>query len=306
MPKISVIIPVYNTEKYLSECLDSILSQTFKDIEVICVNDGSSDRSGDVLAEYAAKDDRIKVVTQDNKGPAAARNKGLDMAMGEWICFVDSDDAIPPEALLVLYTIAQESGCKVVASRNRLSTMQYKAIKEDNIPFEPTFVYRKWNGFKDFVQDSAIFSSSCNKLYNASLFQTQRFKEGILFEDWPMVTILFGRVDQYAITTFPCYMYREDNPSITRSVFSAQKVEGYVQGIRSVFEAYCNSNQLNDARKRMAVAVKMLVNKVYRSKNAELVAALLKQVQALFDEQIIFKKDLPLKTRWRLWRLKHQ
>ena len=305
MPKISVIVPVYNTEQYLAECLDSVLAQTFQDIEIICVNDGSPDNSAAILSEYAKKDPRIKVITQENKGLSAARNAGLAMAQGEWIYLIDSDDMLPSYALEVLYNIAEKSGCHIVASRDRLSVVQYNNIKEDKLTVEPTFCYQKGKGLRDFVRDSKVFSSSCNKLYASSLFATQRFRVGMFFEDWPVITILFGQVDEYATTNVPCYVYREDNQSITRSAFSEKKVQSYVQGVRMVYDVYKNSDQLNTARRRMAVAIKMLVNKVYRAKDKTLNELLLHEMQGLFHEKIISKKDLPIKTRWRLWRLKH-
>ena len=91
MPKISVIIPVYNVEKYLAECLTSVVNQTFKDIEIICVNDGSTDNSPKILKEFAQKDSRIKIINQENQGLSAARNTGLDVATGEYVSFIDSD-----------------------------------------------------------------------------------------------------------------------------------------------------------------------------------------------------------------------
>ena len=94
MPKVSIIVPVYNTEKYLARCIDSILAQTFTDFELILVNDGSKDNSGKICDEYAQKDSRIIVIHKENGGVSSARNKGLDIAQGEWISFVDSDDWI--------------------------------------------------------------------------------------------------------------------------------------------------------------------------------------------------------------------
>ena len=99
MPKISVIVPVYNVEKYLRECLDSILVQTFTDFELILVNDGSQDSSGAICDEYAGKDKRITIIHQENQGQAAARNNAIAIAKGEWIHFVDSDDVIHPQML---------------------------------------------------------------------------------------------------------------------------------------------------------------------------------------------------------------
>ena len=95
MPKISVIIPVYNTEKYLEQCLESVINQTYKDLEIICVNDASTDNSFDVINEYSKKDSRIKYINfETNKGVSAARNVGLEAATGDYICFIDSDDWI--------------------------------------------------------------------------------------------------------------------------------------------------------------------------------------------------------------------
>ena len=91
-PKISVIIPVYNVEKYLSECLDSVVNQTLRDIEIICINDGSTDNSLSILKEYASKDSRIKIIDKENQGQGYARKVGLDKASGEYILFCDSDD----------------------------------------------------------------------------------------------------------------------------------------------------------------------------------------------------------------------
>lgn len=107
MPKISVIIPVYNTEKYLQRCVDSVLAQTFTDYELILVDDGSKDSSGGLCDENARKDNRIRVFHQKNQGQAAARNFGVSQARGKWICFIDSDDVIHPQMLEVLYKAIQ-------------------------------------------------------------------------------------------------------------------------------------------------------------------------------------------------------
>lgn len=115
MPELSIIVPVYKTEKYLPKCIDSILAQTFTDFELILIDDGSPDRCGEICDEYAAKDDRIIVIHQKNQGVSAARNAGLDIAKGEYIGFVDSDDWIEPEMYEMLWGIAKERNTQVVA-----------------------------------------------------------------------------------------------------------------------------------------------------------------------------------------------
>jgi glycosyltransferase involved in cell wall biosynthesis len=108
MPKVSIIIPVYNVEKYLTECLDSAMGQTLRDIEIICVDDGSTDRSTEILDEYAKKDSRITVIHQSNGGPSKARNTGIDTATGEYILFLDSDDIIKPTLCETTTNIADQ------------------------------------------------------------------------------------------------------------------------------------------------------------------------------------------------------
>ena len=113
-PKVSVIIPVYNTEKYLRECLDSVVNQTLRDIEIICVDDGSTDNSLAILREYETKDSRIKVLTQENINAGAARNKGLSEATGEFLSFLDSDDFFEPDAIERMYECAKSRNAEIV------------------------------------------------------------------------------------------------------------------------------------------------------------------------------------------------
>ena len=115
MPKVSVIIPVYNVEAYLRQCLDSVVNQTLKDIEIICVDDGSTDSSAEILKEYATKDGRIKVLTQSNSGAGAARNAGLAVAKGEWLSFLDADDEFAPAMLSEMVDAGEQGGADVVA-----------------------------------------------------------------------------------------------------------------------------------------------------------------------------------------------
>ena len=113
-PKISIIVPVYNVEIYLRECFDSIVNQTFKDFEVICINDGSTDNSLEILNEYAARDERFVVLSQENQGQGVARNKGVELARGEYIQFIDPDDWIELNMLETLYVFAKDHHSQVV------------------------------------------------------------------------------------------------------------------------------------------------------------------------------------------------
>ena len=298
MPKISVIIPVYNTEKFLPACLDSVLNQTFKDIEIICVNDGSPDKSADILAKYAEQDKRILVITQENKGLSSARNVGVKMATGDYICFVDSDDRIPTFALQSLYQISQNTQAEVVMSEKKVA---HPVLLSGAVHWK-TYT----NVVMDFVSNPDVFSSACNKLYRAEIIKNHPFIEGIYFEDWPFLTTLMGKIKKFATTQTPCYIYREDNESTTRSPFNTKKVDSYITGIRYVYDFYKDRPDLKLAQKRMAVAAKMLTNKVYHSKDRALKDYALPQLDSLFNEKIISKSNLPLKSFMRYWMMKKQ
>ena len=133
MSKVSVIIPVYNVEKYLRECLESVINQTLKDIEIICVNDGSTDNSLEILKEYAQKDERIVVISQENSGVSIARNVALDCAKGEYVCFMDPDDLYPDNDVLeVLYNKAKENNVKICGG-------EFSEFKENVIDLNQNF-----------------------------------------------------------------------------------------------------------------------------------------------------------------------
>lgn len=295
MPKISVIIPCYETAEALPACLESVLAQTYRDFEIVAVNDGSPDQCGEILAAYAQREPRLRVFTHENRGLSAARNTGLDHAHGEYLLFLDSDDQLPCYALEILLTIAQKYDVPVVVSRH------FGALAD---PTHYTVTCHRDHLFESFVTDRKIFSSACNRLYHRDALQGLRFKEGILFEDWPFQTILFSKLSAYATTDLPCYIYVDDNTSTVRSAFTLKKAASYLQGIRYIHEVFKSSPLLRLAQKRMATAMKMLINKTYKSKLRDLQQYVSQACYELFDQEIVYRSDIPLKSRFRLWRMK--
>ena len=191
MPLVSVVIPVYNVEKYLNQCLDSVISQTLTDIEIICVNDSSTDGSLNILEEYAKRDERIKVVTQPNGGAGAARNRGLSMASGKYLSFLDSDDFFEPDMLELAYKKAEKDKADfVVFNSNQYYTDKGKfvevswTLREKEIPPYTPFNHRQMtdNIFKVFV------GWAWDKLYNKEfveknhlLFRSREQVDDMLF-----------------------------------------------------------------------------------------------------------------------------
>jgi glycosyltransferase involved in cell wall biosynthesis len=165
MTVISIIVPVYNVEKYLSRCIDSILTQTFYDFECILIDDGSTDNCTAICDEYKVKDNRIVVIHKNNGGVSSARNTGLDIAQGEWIVFVDSDDWLEPDALERLYKRQRETKADVVIGSFR---QQYKERTRECV-FNNYIITNKKKALSDFF--SKRFKYIWGKLYKASLFK---------------------------------------------------------------------------------------------------------------------------------------
>lgn len=176
MPIISVIVPVYEVEAYLERCVDSLLSQSMRNIEIILIDDGSPDACGEICDRYAAHDPRVRVIHQENAGLSAARNAGLELARGEWIMFVDSDDWVEPDFCRLPYEAALAHGADLVIFGN------IKHRKNDNI-------------LKKHIEEGALGREESvayvvkknitvwNKLYHRSLFHEIRFPEGYVHED---------------------------------------------------------------------------------------------------------------------------
>ena len=157
MAKVSVIIPVYNTEKYLRRCLDSVCNQTLRDIEIICINDCSTDNSLSILEEYAGNDNRIKLIDfKENKGAAVARNTGIDMAEGKYIGFVDSDDFVDLDFYEKLYTKAVETGADISKGSYKYCKTGFidknlnEKIKQNKLNFAYEYCSAVFK--KDFIQ----------------------------------------------------------------------------------------------------------------------------------------------------------
>ena len=185
MPKISIIVPIYNVEKYLTNCIDSILNQTFKDFELILVNDGSTDNSFEICKHYKDIDDRICIIDKKNGGLSSARNAGLDIAKGEYIGFVDSDDYIHPQMYELLYN-------QIIKNKADISMCEFKKVSEFNkkelsdkviLNQEVEILNNKEAVFKLGENGSVTYVIACNKLYKKSLFNNIKFKEGIIHED---------------------------------------------------------------------------------------------------------------------------
>lgn len=225
-PLISVIIPVYNVEKYLHRCLDSVIAQTYQNLEIICVDDGSIDESGRICDQYAVRDARIKVIHQENQGLSAARNRGLDAAEGEYIAFVDSDDYI-------LEDMYKKMLDKLLNYNVDLCVCQWQyefsdgrqVVKRKNI--DPTIYGRKASlEFARFLYmgnyENGVVVAAWNKLYRRALLDKIRF-EGRIHEDEAFCGRIMAKNISVYVMEEQFYVYAQNGDSLTNKPFSANK-----------------------------------------------------------------------------------
>ena len=183
MPELSIIVPVYNVEKYLPKCIESILAQTFTDFELILIDDGSPDRCGEICDEYAAKDSRIVVIHQKNQGVSAARNAGLDAARGTYIGFVDSDDWIEPEMYQTLMTVAKDRNASLTACSYCLNDAMPERLA-GALSEECLFRGGKQLLLDLYAKPSVLMGTCCTKVFAKDMIGSARFIEGLtIWED---------------------------------------------------------------------------------------------------------------------------
>ncbi|ESU32048.1 hypothetical protein G3A_13005 [Bacillus sp. 17376] len=178
-PKISIIVPVYKVEKYLHKCIDSILAQTFTDFELILIDDGSPDNCGRICDEYARKDSRVSVIHKENGGQASARNMGIDLAKGEFIGFVDSDDWIEPDMYELLYKICTENDCDI----SNISSIIYFKNRIQKNGFHSLIVQSRPEAMKAMLMGELYDEVVWTKLIKRTLLEDIRFPVGIVYED---------------------------------------------------------------------------------------------------------------------------
>lgn len=214
-PIISVIVPVYNVEEYLPKCLDSILNQTFSNIEIICVNDGSTDGSRKILEEYKKRDFRIKIVDKKNGGLSSARNAGMKVAQGEFYSFIDSDDWIDKTMLEKLYENITTLNTDISICAVHQFDETNQKIDDSNPYYTLEFFDETFNNTvfsyketKPFIMDVCVMA--WNKLYRKSLIEEcqAEFPDGLIFEDGPFFFTIFFKTDRVSIVRDFLYFYR--------------------------------------------------------------------------------------------------
>lgn len=225
MPEISVIIPVYKCEQYIESCVDSILNQTYRDFEIILVDDGSPDNSGKICDELAEKYNKITVLHQENQGQSAARNNGVEIARGKWLCFVDCDDSVHPRMLEALYNAVTENNVKLSmcsAIQGEESPSFFNASKEVNFKVLETTEDNILNLCKN---EKYYYWVVWGKLIHKSIYEKYPLTEGRIYEDNAVVCKWLYEAKKVALTDASLYFYYVNLSGTTKKEFTQKHLD---------------------------------------------------------------------------------
>ena len=268
--KISIIIPIYNVEKYLNRCLDSLKNQTFQNWEAVCIDDGATDNSGKIAEEYAKKDKRFIVIHKENEGQSKARNIGLGIAKGEYILFLDSDDFIHPQTLEILNFYADKNAADMVVFYiNRAAQTKMIDLLNDGMDvskYLPLEYYDKYDitKIKNRVTNKVLFHSTeknhdfgsfrvrhCYpvlKMCKRDLIKSCRFIENIIIEDFPWWTDILFKQPKTVILKAPLYFYTPNMKSslhVSKDLFLIKSIYYGLKYVHSLCIKKCDTYELN-------------------------------------------------------------
>lgn len=272
MSEISIVIPVYNVEPYLRECLDSVLAQSFRDLEIICVDDGSTDGSSAILDDYARRDARIRIICQANGGLSAARNTGMDAAAGKYLYFLDSDDMIAQNAMERLHDVAEERdvdqilfGTELVLDSDLISRadldrmVRYYAVPEElaNQPTDGADLFSR------LIERDAFFASVPLRFFlRESIPSWLRFPPGLLHEDNYFSPLALLQAHNAIAIPDQFYRRRIRQGSITTS---NDKSTRHAEGLRCIYRGLLQAERNRFVPKSAHRAFRLFVRSIYRS-----------------------------------------
>lgn len=238
--KISVIVPIYNVEKYLKECIDSIIFQTYTNLEILLINDGSTDSSKKICEEYVNKDSRIKLFNKVNGGLSSARNFGIKKATGDYIIFIDSDDFIEKNMIEELVFGCECNNCDISVIG------VYKYFDNKNIYKESKFIYfGKVDNSKALENMMLNGFYACNKLFKRYIFEKNSF-ESKLYEDIYLIPYIVEKSQNIYFLNEYGYYYRQREKSIVHTEFNEKKMD-YYYAANKVYTSFIDNDRLKDA-----------------------------------------------------------
>ena len=316
MQKLSIVIPVYNTAIYLKECLESIINQTYSEIEIICVDDCSPDNSAEIIKEYAAKDSRIKYIKHtENKFQGGARNTGINAAEGSYITFVDSDDYIDVRMLEKMLQIIQEKQADICICNCFLPDSGYRSVSQYKFNMRDE-VITGYQALKYMnLPKSWPWVTAWNKLYRTELFLNLRYPDGVQHEDQFLAHYVFSRAKNVVSIsdTFYYLQYREN--SITNSKYTIHQLDymdalydriqfyqkngfkklyggGEWKALKLLLQAYRKLEKLNSQEQYRLQQAEVNYQKIYQIASGRNQLSLLRKGVCTFVKSICYSSSL--------------
>ena len=292
--KISIIVPIYNMEKYLNKCVNSIINQSYENLEIILVNDGSTDDSLNICNKFKKKDKRVVFLKKENGGLSSARNYGIEHANGKYISFVDADDYIEKDYREKLYNCITKY--KVKISIGGLKTIYENGQKTD---YSTKKIYKinKKDAFKKMLYVDEIGVSAWSKLYLKELFDNVKYPEGRIFEDTATTYRLIDQCEDIGVCDYPIYNYCIRSKSITSEKFNIKKMDWIISAIEMTHYLKNKYNDLDNAclsymmYTHIGVLSSLAMNdKEYKKERKELISYIKSKKSKYLKDENVSKK----------------
>ena len=299
MALISVIVPIYGVEKYLDKCVESIVNQTYRDLEIILVDDGSKDACPAMCDEWAEKDARIKVVHKENGGLSDARNAGVPFATGEYISFIDSDDYLEPTFYEKLYQKMQETGAEIAECGTRYVDEEGNLLK---VRASQDGDFDKLPALKKLIEENGFYQTVWNKLYKKEVTDGILFAKGKYNEDEFWTYRVFDRATKIVSIKEPLYNYLQRGNSIIGAGYSQKRLDG----LDALYERMQHLQKYEEMKKLLHVnfvfaALWHLQKSLRHFKGEEKKVAVKKIVGMIKDTPRVKWKDLTLSMKYKIW-----
>lgn len=295
---ISIIVPVYNVEKYLNKCLDSLVNQTYKNIEIIVVDDGSTDSSGKIADDYSNKYENVKVIHTVNCGLSAARNIGLDNASGEFIAFVDSDDWVDSNTFEAVYQMISSNNYDLSAFAMLL---EYDTETEQHISEHDANISNQKELFRLILDTDYVCGFACNKLFKASLIGDLRFDESLLScEDIVFCSKYAMNCKNAIYTTAQFYHYRQRNDSMTGEYkYSVRKLSVLTayENIMPIYKEYAPEDYYKLERNYLKIALNIKGRMILSGVKDDEVAQRLEKIIKEYYPRVIMNSNVSAKAK---------
>ena len=305
---VSIIIPIYKVEQYLIDCIQSVCSQTYKNIEIILVDDGSPDNCGKICDDYAKRDKRISVIHKENGGLSDARNKGIDIARGDYITFVDSDDYVETTFIEELYNAIEKNNSDI--SICNINVVDENGKKISNLGFKDNIIVDGKQILKEICEQKNIVESivAWNKMYSSKFFKQYKYPVGKIHEDEFLTYKILYQTKRVSVINKYLYNYRKNNQSIVGKEFNQQRLD-LLEALSERLEFYKNNKEDYFYLMTLKIYLNQLIEYYIKTKkyiqNSKIILQDLKNKYNIIYKEYIMMKDISVKAKAKAIIFKH-